>query len=205
MKGLNVKKAITCICILLLSVAIGFSFSKIEELIIEKTHPIKYYEYVQKYSQEYGVPKEIILAVMSSESSFTSDAVSYKGAVGLMQIMPSTYEWLCTKTGDDPNQSYLYDPNVNIKYGTYFLSYLYSRFGVWETVYAAYNAGEGRVRGWLENPLYGEDGRLIEIPFEETKTYVKRVSERAKVYSELLKKEKLKSEKPEITLEVTGV
>lgn len=170
-----------------MSIGIGIGWTMMERYVTEKTHPIKYEEYVTRYSEEYGVPREVIYAVMSSESSFTADAVSYKGAVGLMQIMPSTYEWLCTKTGDEPNPSLLYDPDINIKYGTYFLSYLYSRFGVWETVYAAYNAGEGRVKGWLEDERYAKDGRLAEIPFEETRNYVKRVSERAKVYGELLK------------------
>ncbi len=182
------KKAIICIGIIIASVIIGFSFSKMEDYITEKLHPIKYTEYVEKYSKEYGVPREVILAVIKCESSFTADAVSYRGAVGLMQIMPSTYEWLCTKTGDEPNTSLLYDPDINIKYGTYYLSYLYSKFGIWETAYAAYNAGDNRVKGWLSDERYGQDGRLIDIPIEETKNYVKKVSDNAKTYSELLKK-----------------
>ncbi len=182
------KKVITCVIILLISVGIGFCWTVMEDYITEKLHPIKYTEYVEKYSEEYGVPREVILAVIKCESSFTADAVSYRGAVGLMQIMPSTYEWLCTKTGEEPNTSLLYDPDINIKYGTYYLSYLYSRFGVWETAYAAYNAGDNRVKGWLEDERYGLDGRLIDIPIEETKNYVKKVSDNAKTYSELLKK-----------------
>ena len=180
------KKAIICILIVIVSIGMGLCWTMMENYITNKTHPVKYEEIVSRYSEEYGVPMEIIYAVMSSESSFTSDAVSYKGAVGLMQLMPSTYEWLCTKTGDDPNPSLLYEPNTNIKYGTYLLSYLYSRYGVWETVYAAYNAGFNRVDGWLEDPQYAKDGRLVEIPFKETKNYVKKVSERAEVYGEIL-------------------
>ncbi len=180
------KKAIAFIVIIALSVGIGFSWTKMEDFLTRRFHPIKYYEYVEKYSEQYGVPEEIILAVIKSESSFVADAVSPKGAVGLMQILPSTYEWLCTKTGDEPNVSTLYDPDVNIKYGTYYLGYLYGKFGVWETAYAAYNAGDARVKGWLEDPRYGLDGRLIEIPFEETANYVERVSDNAKTYSELL-------------------
>ncbi len=184
------KKIITIVAILAISLFIGFSWSKIEDYITVKFYPVKYYDIVEKYSQEYSVPPEIILGVMRAESSFVADAVSYKGAVGLMQLMPSTYEWLCTKTGDTANESFLYDPNVNIKYGTYYLSYLYSRFGVWETVYAAYNAGDNRVRGWLENEEYGLDGRLINIPFEETAAYVEKVTKNVKIYKELLDKEK---------------
>ncbi len=181
------KKVLICIGILALSVAIGFSWSFMEDYITETLHPMKYYEYVEKYSEEYSVPREIIFAVIKSESSFVSDAVSPAGAVGLMQIMPSTYEWLCTKTGEKPNISTLYDPEVSIKYGTYYLSYLYSRFGVWETVYAAYNAGDNRVKGWLEDSRYGLDGRLVDIPFEETKVYVKRVAQAKETYGRLLR------------------
>ena len=183
------KKVITFIIILAISVGIGFSWTKMEDYVTKKLHPMKYYEYVEKYSEEYAVPREVVFAVIKSESSFVSDAISSKGAVGLMQVMPSTFEWLCTKTGDAPDVNMLYAPEVNIKYGTYLLSYLYSRFGVWETAFAAYNAGEGRVKGWLSDERYGKDGRLIDIPFEETETYVKRVTENVKVYSELLARE----------------
>lgn len=182
------KKVIIFISILLVSVMIGLSFTFMEDYITNKFHPLKYTEYVEKYSEEYGVPQEIIYAVIKSESSFVADAVSYRGAIGLMQIMPSTYEWLCTKTGDDPNTSFLYDPEINIKYGTYLLSYFYSKFGVWETVYAAYNAGDTRVKGWLENEEYSENGLLVNIPIEETRNYVKRVTDNAKTYSEILEK-----------------
>lgn len=180
------KKAITFIVIIALSLGIGFSWTKMEDFLTKKFHPIKYYEYVEMYSEQYGVPKEIILAVIKCESSFVADAVSPKGAVGLMQIMPSTYEWLCTKTGDEPIVSTLYDPAVNIKYGTYYLGYLYGRFGVWETTYAAYNAGDARVKGWLEDSRYGLDGRLVDIPFPETANYVEKVSDNARTYAQIL-------------------
>lgn len=183
------KKIITIIAIFAISLTIGFSWSKIEDYVTVRFYPVKYYDIVEKYSQEYSVPPEIIFGVIRAESSFVADAVSYKGAVGLMQIMPSTYEWLCTKTGDESNESFLYDPNVNIKYGTYYLSYLYSRFGMWETVYAAYNAGDNRVKSWLENGEYGLDGRLIKIPFEETASYVEKVKKNVETYKKLLDKE----------------
>lgn len=183
------KKIITVIAIFAVSLFIGFSWSKIEDFVTVRFYPVKYYDIVEKYSQEYSVPPEIILGVIRAESSFVADAVSYKGAVGLMQLMPSTYEWLSTKINEEANESFLYDPNVNIKYGTYYLSYLYSRFGVWETVYAAYNAGDTRVKTWLEDEKYGLDGRLINIPFEETATYVEKVKKNVKIYKELLDKE----------------
>ncbi len=195
------KKLIVFLVIIFISVGVGFSWTFMENYIEKSMHPIKYSEFVEQYSDEYGVPEEIIYAVIKCESSFKADAKSSGGAVGLMQMMPATFEDLCRRLGEEYNESLLYDPKVSIKYGTYYLSYLYSRYGVWETVYAAYNAGYGRVDGWLDNPEIGIDGRLHSIPFKETREYVERVSEARKVYSKLLtqteEKEQIKENKAE--------
>lgn len=180
------RKLIAIVVILAVSVGAGFGWTGVEDWITGITHPVKYSEYVEKYSGEYAVPAEIIYAVIKCESSFEADAKSAKGAIGLMQIMPSTFEDLCRRTGEEYNESLLYDPAINIRYGTFYLSYLYSRYGVWENVFAAYNAGYGRVDGWLKNPEISTDGRLTNIPFEETKEYVKRVSDAREVYSEII-------------------
>ena len=165
-----------------------------ENYIKEVTHPIKYSEYVKEYSEMFGVPEDVIYSVIKCESSFEADAKSGDGAIGLMQIMPATFEDLCRRTGEEYNESFLYDPRVNIKYGTYYLSYLYSRYGVWETVFAAYNAGYGRVDTWLKNPEISIDGKLRNIPFEETQKYVQRVSDARKAYSELIDRKNEKME-----------
>ena len=184
------KKTVIFIAIIVISLAMGLSWSFMENFIKEVTHPMKYSEYVDEYSEMYGVPKDVIYSVMKCESSFKADAKSNGGAIGLMQIMPATFEDLCDRTGEEYNESFLYDPRVNIKYGTYYLSYLYSRYGVWETVYAAYNAGYGRVDGWLKNPEISQDGKLYNIPFRETRKYVERVADARKIYSELVEKNK---------------
>lgn len=184
----QVKKTIIFVAIILISLCVGFGWTYMENYISEVTHPMKYSEQVEKYSDTYGVPEEIIYSVIKCESSFKADAKSKDGAIGLMQIMPATFEDLCRRMGEQYNESLLYDPEVNIKYGTFYLSYLYSRYGVWETVFAAYNAGYGRVDGWLDNPDISTDGRLENIPFEETKNYVERVSDARKVYSGLIAK-----------------
>ena len=188
------RKTVAIVAILALSVLIGLSWTGIEKAVTKQTHPFKYREIVETYSAQYGVPQEILYAVIRTESGFVPDAVSPSGAVGLMQLLPSTYEWLCTKTGEEYNLSTLYDPDVNIRYGAYLLSYFYAKFGVWETVYAAYNAGDSRVREWLEDPRYGLDGRLIEIPYEETRNYVAKVSDNAAAYAQILQDENRKNE-----------
>lgn len=153
--------------------------------IDEKRYPLEYTDYVEKNADHYGVPKDIIYSIIKTESNFRYDAVSHKGAVGLMQIMPETFEWLISKTGEDHEMSKLYDPAVNIKYGTYLLSILYNELAVWDTVYAAYNAGIGNVRKWLQDSQYTTNGRLTDIPFGETARYVVKVNEAREIYNKL--------------------
>ena len=120
------------------------------------------------------------------ESGFDSGAKSEAGALGLMQIMPDTFDWLVSLTQDGYETGMLYDPETNIKYGTYYLSYLYLKYSDWETAFAAYNAGPADVDGWLENPEYcDENGGLEKIPIDETAKYVKKVSSASKVYQKL--------------------
>ena len=152
------------------------------------THPLLYEEYIEKYSEQYSVPKEIVCAVINTESSFDSSALSGAGAMGLMQITKETFWWILSKNGEDISVDMLYDPETNIKYGTYFLSILYEEFGSWDTVYAAYNAGRSRVNSWLSDDEVTKDGKLVNIPYPETARYVKRVSGNVTEYRKLLEK-----------------
>ncbi|MCR5263565.1 MAG: lytic transglycosylase domain-containing protein [Clostridiales bacterium] len=150
-----------------------------------KLRPLPYKDVVFRYSDEYDVPPDVIYAVMRVESSFRPDAVSGAGAIGLMQLIMPTFEWLQTKTGDTYGEEALYNPEINIKYGTYLLGWLYGRYGSWNTAWAAYNAGIGRVNGWLEDARYSKDGELYDIPIEETRHYVRRVAEEREEYLRL--------------------
>lgn len=182
------RKSFVVILILVLAAGLATLWVTVEDFILEKTHPLPYYETVEKYASEYAVPEEIIYAVMNTESSFKSDAVSAKGAIGLMQITPDTFEWLCSKTAEEEQSTSpdkLYNPDTNIKYGTFFLSLLYTEFGVWDTVYAAYNAGRNKAREWLKSTEYNQNGKLVDIPYPETAKYVEKVSEAALVYKKL--------------------
>ena len=154
-------------------------------------YPKQYEEYVEKYASDYGVPEYLVYAVIKTESDFQSGAVSEAGAVGLMQMMPDTFNWLTTLTKEKLDTGLLYDPETNIKYGTYYLSYLYLKYGSWDTVYAAYNAGEGNVDKWLGDALEVDGAKKLEsIPFEETENYVKRVNKAAEIYDRLYYKVK---------------
>ncbi len=191
-KGLwvtDMNKTFKAVCVILsialLSVAIGLAAQHFKLKYEEANHPRAYSEYVEKYSEMYKVPEAICYSVIKCESSFDSAAVSKAGAIGLMQIMPSTFEYLCTLLKEEHEAGLLYDPETNIRFGIFYLSVLYERFGVWETVFAAYNCGPSRVQGWIEDSKADEDGRLTEIPIEETRTYVERVSAAIKKYEKL--------------------
>lgn len=148
-------------------------------------YPEEYAALIEKNAQDYGIPPEIICAVIRTESSFRADAVSPAGAVGLMQLMPSTFTWLQTKTGEQCEENALTDPAVNVKYGCFLLKMLYDEFGNWKTVWAAYNAGMNRVRTWLTDASYADENGLHTIPIQETENYVARVERATAVYREL--------------------
>lgn len=149
--------------------------------------PVRYLATVQEYAGQNGVPPSLVMAVIHTESGFREDAVSRRQAKGLMQITDDTLYWLMSKDGDDteytPQQ--LFDPQVNIRFGTFFLGLLLDEFSEERTALAAYNAGRGNVKKWLAAPETSENGRLTVIPFGETRRYVEKVA-RAKLVYELL-------------------
>ena len=185
----NKSSAIALILIVIISVILGIIINSVWNYIETKNHPTSYDEIVKKYSVEYGGPERVIFATIKTESSFRSDAVSSAGAMGLMQMMPSTFEWLTSDEHLDEHLSTdsLFDPEVSIRYGTYYLSYLARKFDYdWTVVSAAYNAGEGRVANWLEDGKYTDsNGELIKIPIKETRSYVKKISDAIDTYSRL--------------------
>ncbi|MBQ1205828.1 MAG: lytic transglycosylase domain-containing protein, partial [Clostridia bacterium] len=85
-------------------------------------------EYVTKYSTEFDVPEALIYAIIRTESSFDPNARSGVGAIGLMQLMPDTLDWLSRLLDEDAPTGEITDPETNIKYGTYYLRHLYDRF-----------------------------------------------------------------------------
>ena len=176
--------------IIILSVLIGLFAQFFTGSLDKRLHPREFSEYVEQYSLEYRVPESIIYAVIKCESSFDSAAVSKSGAIGLMQLMPKTFTYLTEKLGEDYEAGMLYDPKTNIKYGTYYLSMLYERFGIWETVFAAYNCGPSRVNGWIEEGKVTDSGRLSEIPIAQTAAYVEKVTTAKEKYEALYYNEK---------------
>lgn len=155
----------------------------------KQLYPRHYTEYVTRYGEMYDVPTALIYAVIDTESGFHADAISSVGAVGLMQLMPVTFEWLTEyQLREDLPARKISDPETNVRYGVYYLRWLYDRYGHWEEACAAYNAGHGKVDKWLQDgELTDKDGRLLldRIPVGETRAYVKRVRTAYAAYARL--------------------
>ncbi|MBQ7172231.1 MAG: lytic transglycosylase domain-containing protein [Clostridia bacterium] len=178
--------SLVVLLIIALSLACGWAYTAVCDRIDRKKYPCLYEEYVQSYSVRFGVPEHIIYAVIKVESDFSSNAVSSVGAIGLMQLMPDTFDWVKMKLGEEGTSALLYDPETNIRYGTFYLSYLKTRYGVWTTAFAAYNAGFGRVDEWLDNPDYvDQNGILLDTPFAETTAYMKKINKTIEIYDRL--------------------
>ena len=138
-------------------------------------YPLKYQSQIEFYAQEYLLDEALICAVINTESGFEEDVISSKGAVGLMQLMPSTAKAISEALDEPFDEKDLLNAEVNIKYGCHYLAMLLKQFDFDEAL-CAYNAGMGKVRGWLKNPRYSADGQhLNSIPYAETKAYVEKV------------------------------
>jgi len=184
----SAKRPIAILLIICVSILLGFLINLVWTGMERALFPKDYNEIIERYSKEYNVPSYIVAAVIKVESGFDPNAESNKGARGLMQMTPSTFEWLTGEEhlGEFLPKSKLYDPEVNIRYGTYYLHYLQSKFQNWDTTLAAYNGGEGNVANWLKNPEYSDgSGALTHIPFKETRDYVKKVNSAMDTYKRL--------------------
>ena len=147
--------------------------------------PIEYENYILEYSAKYNVDPYLVTAVISNESKFNERALSSKGAYGLMQIMPDTGEWISKYVGIKTfSYDILYNPEVNIKMGCWYINNLSKEFnGELDLVLAAYNGGRGNVNKWLANIEYSKDGKKLDkIPFKETDNYIKKVKLSYKIY-----------------------
>lgn len=152
----------------------------------DEEHPeqLKYQQYVRLAAEQFSVDEAVIYAIIYCESNFQPEATSAVGAIGLMQMMPATFDELQGYLNEQYDTEALYLPEVNIRYGTYYLSRLYRTFGDWEIVYAAYNAGPTIVRKWLNDETYSADGKLVQIPYPETDRYVEKVKGMVEKYKE---------------------
>lgn len=145
-------------------------------------YPRKYRNEVESQSAKFSVSPYLVYAMIKTESGFNAEAKSDKNAMGLMQLLPSTAEYI-SDTVFDGEEIDLLNPADNIKCGVAYFAYLKEKFETVGLALAAYNAGEGNVAKWLSDGRYSTDGKELDyIPFAETREYVDKVLKRERVY-----------------------
>jgi len=138
-------------------------------------YPLHYGDIVRGHARHYHLDPALLAAVIYQESKFKSDARSDRGAIGLMQLLPDTAEGIATRTGGSRFRvADLYNPEINVRYGAWYLRHLLDRYGDERTALAAYNAGQRNVDRWRAR---GEP-----VQFPETRAYVSRVERLKDIY-----------------------
>ncbi len=148
-------------------------------------YPFPYREQVEKNSARYSVDRFLAISVMKVESNFAENAQSHSGAVGLMQIMPETADWIAYCLEESAPD--LRNHETNIRYGIWYLAELEAEFfGNDVLALAAYNAGRGNVHQWIEENGWRQNFSDVDaIPYAETRDYVRRVLQCREKYSQL--------------------
>jgi soluble lytic murein transglycosylase len=140
-------------------------------------YPLRYEQIVRGHAKNYDLDPSLLAAVIYTESHFNASARSNAGAIGLMQLLPDTARGIAVRTGgktfvvDD-----LYLPELNIRYGAWYLRNLLNRYGDELTALAAYHAGQGNVDGWRKQG--------VGIQFPETRSYVAKVERVKRIYAD---------------------
>jgi len=156
--------------------------------ILLSLYPVPYRDLIWRYAAQNGLDPYLVTAVIKVESNFRPDAVSAKGAVGLMQVMPDTARWAASKMGVlAPTAGDLVDPETNVRIGTWYLAELGREFeGNMVLTLAAYNAGRGMVHEWVADGTLAESNTGVDsIPFAETRNFVRRVLQTEERYRQL--------------------
>ena len=138
-------------------------------------YPLSYATIVRGHARNYDLDPTLLAAVIYQESKFRADSRSSSGAIGLMQLLPDTARGIAVHTGGWRFRvADLYDPEINVRYGAWYLRHLIDKYGSERTALAAYNAGQANVDAWR--------ARGIGIQFDETKEFVGHVESLKKTY-----------------------
>lgn len=185
-KGVN-KAVVAVICIAVAAVVVLACIFVLMPQIERNQYKLEYTDLIEKYSDRYGLDPYFVAAIIHTESGFDPEAVSGAGAMGLMQVVPETGEWIAGKLGlENFTANDLLNPETNIEMGCWYLQFLQERFDTLPVIMAAYNAGHNKVKEWLADPQYSDDGtNLTNIPYGETDNYVKKVTKAYEKYKEL--------------------
>ena len=138
-------------------------------------YPLRYASIVRGHARNYDLNPALLAAVIEQESKFRADAKSSAGAIGLMQLQPATARGIAIRTGGTKFVlSDLYDPEINVRYGAWYLHHLLLKYGDERLALAAYNAGQENVDRWRAQ---GEG-----VQFPETRAYIDKVEHLKGIY-----------------------
>ena len=167
-------------CVLLAIVVRPFADKAVQEISL----PLRHEDIIRQQAADKGLDPSLIAGVIYVESRFR-DQTSHAGAKGLMQILPSTADYIARKSGGTAfQQGDLASPQINIAYGSWYLRYLLRKYHGNEPVaLAAYNAGHGTVDGWLADAAANDrEFKVADIPYPETRAYVTKVLDARRDY-----------------------
>ena len=172
------------IIILIIIIAI---FVLLRVQVLQIIYPQKYSEYVEKYAMEYELDPLLVYSIIKAESNFKSTAKSNSGAIGLMQVMLSTAQEIGTKLEiEDITEEKLYEPEINIRIGICYFKNLLEKYNNYNLAIISYNAGMVNLDNWLDQGIIDDQGENIDnIPFSETKNYVKKILQNYQIYQEI--------------------
>jgi len=157
------------------------------EIDVAQRYPTPYKEEIAERARELGLDAPYVMGLIRQETRFMASLRSYVGASGLMQLMPATAKWTAKKYGVAYTPDMITDPSTNLKLGTGYLRHVLDAFeGSQAMAAAAYNAGPGRPRRWREGPVIDTAAWAENIPFPETRDYVKKVLSNATIYAAVL-------------------
>lgn len=146
------------------------------DLYLRARYPLRYEQIIRTHAANYDLEPSLLAAVIYTESRFEPEARSSAGAVGLMQLLPDTAQGIALRTGGDAFVvSDLLDPELNVRYGSWYLRHLHRRYGSLRLALAAYHAGQGNVDRWR--------AQRSGIVFPETRQYVARVLSAQRKYA----------------------
>lgn len=185
----NKKPAL--LILLLLLVVLAYASYQSDWLQKKVFYPYPYKELIAEYAEAENLERSLVAGVILNESKFRNEARSHKGAMGLMQLMPDTAKWIAEQMEDEAFLlEELNDPEINIRFGTWYLNSLHREFkGNEVLMLAAYNAGRGNVKEWMKKYQWDmEFSDVQQIPFKETREYVAKVLKSKQKYDLLYEK-----------------
>lgn len=183
---INIKK-ITRALIALLIVALMYLLGIYAVKIV---YPLKYFSLISKTAQKYNLELSLVCGLIHTESRFNANAVSNKGASGLMQLTKSTADWGANEIGlTDYSYEKIFQPEINIELGCWYISKLIEQYdNDLSLALAAYNGGSGNVSKWLSDENISPDGKSLKtVPFKETREFIEKVVKSNGIYVYLIK------------------